>query len=418
MYKHLLIFALQYFKAKTMKLGIIREGKNPPDKRVPLTPKQCVEFKNKFPNVELAVQPSEVRKFKDDEYEALGIRLQEDLSDCDVLMGVKEVPLEMLIPNKTYFFFSHTFKLQPYNAKLLREILDKKIRLVDYEVIKDENNKRLIGFGRYAGIVGCYNGFRTYGLKHSLFDLKPAHECEDRDEMEGYLEDIKLPSNFKCVLTGHGRVGKGAIEIIQKIGLSEVSKEEFLSKTFNEPVFAHLGTSDYNERSSDGGFDKSEFYKNPELYRSSFPQYAHKADLYLACHYWGEGAPFIYTREDMKHPEWKVSAVADISCDIDGPVASTIRPSTIAKPIYGYHKIKETEVDFKTDNAVAVMAVDNLPCELPKDASEDFGKVLLNKVLPCLFNDDPHNVIGRASETTLDGNLTEQFSYLGDYANS
>ncbi len=398
-----------------MKLGIIREGKTPPDKRVPLSPMQCADVQNKFPEIELVVQPSPIRKFQDSDYESAGITLQEDLSDCDVLMGVKEVPLDMLIPNKTYFFFSHTFKLQPYNAKLLREILKKQIRLVDYEVLKDENNKRLIGFGRYAGVVGCYNGFRTFGIKHHLYDIKPAHECDNRAEMESYLKDVKLPSNFKCILTGFGRVGHGAREIMSLLPIKEVSKEDYLSKEFNEPVFTHLGTEDYNERIEGGGFDKSEFYTQPELYKSSFPSYAQATDIYIACHYWGEGSPFIYTREDMKDPNWNISVVADISCDIDGPVASTIRPSTIASPIYGYHKIQETECDVHDKDAIAVMAVDNLPCELPKDASEDFGQVMIDKILPCLIGNDPHNVIGRASETTLEGTLTEKFNYLAEY---
>ncbi len=401
-----------------MKIGIIREGKTPPDKRVPLSPQQCAEAKEKFPQAELVVQPSAIRKFKDEEYTAAGIVLQDDLSDCDVLFGVKEVPLGMLIPNKTYFFFSHTFKLQPYNAKLLRKILDSKIRLVDYEVLKDERGKRLIGFGRYAGIVGCYNGFRTLGKKLKSFDLKPAHECEDRAEMESYLSDVKLPQNFKCVLTGFGKVGYGAREIIEKLPIREVSPEEYLNETFNEPVFTHLNTDKYNARISDGGYDKKEFYTLPEKYKSVFSVYAHQSDMYIACHYWGDGSPFIYTREDMKHPNWRINVVADISCDIDGPVASTIRPSTIADPFYGYDKMKEEECDMHVPNAIAVMAIDNLPCELPKDASADFGRVLIDKILPCLLGDDPHDVIGRASQTNLDGELTEHFSYLQEYADS
>lgn len=398
-----------------MKIGIIREGKTPPDQRVPLSPEQCAEVKTKYPKVELVVQPSPIRKFLDSEYTANGIELQEDLSDCEVLMGVKEVPVEMLIPNKTYFFFSHTFKFQPYNAKLLREILAKKIRLVDYEVLKDENNNRLIGFGRYAGVVGCYNAFRTLGVKSKFYDLKAAHECDNRDEMESYLHKVKLPSNFKCVLTGLGRVGNGAREIIKLLPIKEVSKSDFLNNTFNEPVFTHLDMDDYNKRISDGGFSKKDFYNQPELYKSTFPDYAVEADMYIACHYWGEGAPFIFTREDMKTPEWNISVVADISCDIDGPVASTIRPSTIADPTYGYHKLSEQECDLSDPNAIAVMAVDNLPCELPRDASKDFGRVIIDKILPCLIGDDPHAVIERASETTLEGNLSKPFSYLQDY---
>ena len=398
-----------------MKIGIIREGKTPPDKRVPLSPEQCAEVKTKYPNVELVVQPSPIRKFSDSEYTAKGIELQEDLSDCEVLMGVKEVPLEMLIPNKTYFFFSHTFKLQPYNAPLLREILNKKIRLIDYEVLKDANNKRLIGFGRYAGIVGCYNGFRTLGIKNNSYQIKPAHECEDRAEMEGYLKDVALPSNFKCVLTGFGKVGHGAREIMNLLPIREVTKEDFLSKEFDEPVFTHLNTDDYNARISDEGFEKKEFYANPELYKSTFPAYGSVAHLYIACHYWGEGSPFIFTREDIKSPEWTISVVADISCDIDGPVASTIRPSTIANPVYGYHALNELECDLHDPGAIAVMAVDNLPCELPKDSSKDFGRVMIDEILPCLIGDDPYAIIERASETTLEGNLSKKFSYLQDY---
>ena len=401
---------------ETMKIGIIREGKTPPDKRVPLSPAQCKEVQDSYPNIELVVQPSPIRKYTDDLYEALGINLQEDLSDCEVLFGVKEVPLNMLIPKKTYFFFSHTYKLQPYNAKLLKAILDKRIRLVDYEMIKDARNKRLIGFGRYAGIVGCFNGIRAYGLKHELYSLKAAHKCEDRAEMEAQLDRIQMPSNTKIVLTGFGRVGYGAREIMERLGLKEVSAENFVNETFDEAVFTHLGTNQYNRRIADGGFDKAEFYKDPSGYESAFFDYAKVADMYIACHYWAEGSPFIFTREDARKQEWNISVVADISCDIDGPVATTLRPSTIANPIYGIHRESFKEIDFKDPKAVAVMAIDNLPCELPKDASEDFGEELIRHVLPVLIGKDPDQVIFRATETTLEGELTPQFSYLKNYA--
>ncbi|MFZ6052902.1 NAD(P)-dependent oxidoreductase [Halocola ammonii] len=401
-----------------VKLGIIREGKTPPDKRVPLSPKQCVEVLEKFDNVELVVQPSNIRKYRDEEYQELGLTLQEDLSDCDILLGVKEVPIEMLIPNKTYLFFSHTYKMQPYNAKLLRAILDKKIRLVDYEMIKDKSGKRLIGFGRYAGVVGCYNGLRAFGKKHKIYDLKPAHECEDRKEMEGQLSKVELPKSTKFVLTGFGRVGHGAREILDLISIKEVESKDFLEKEFDQPVFTHLEVNEYNERIADGGFDKKEFYKDPAGYRSTFPRYCHQADMYIPCHYWAEGAPFLFTRQDAKHPDWKVSVVADISCDIDGPVASTLRPSTVADPFYGYDRYEEKETDFMAENAIGVMAVDNLPCELPKDASEDFGKELIKHVLPPLLGEDPDRIIGRASETNLEGELTDEFAYLEPYVAS
>ncbi len=398
-----------------IKIGLIREGKVPPDHRVPLTPKQCKSIQAIYPNVEIVVQPSPIRAYKDEEYAAEGMKLSEDLSSCDIIMGVKEVNISDLIPNKKFLFFSHTLKKQPYNRDLLRAILEKKIQLIDYETIKNKQNKRVIGFGRYAGIVGAYNGFRAMGLKTGLFDIKPANKCADRKEMEAEMSKIVLPENIKIVLTGFGRVGHGAREIIDILPIKEVTPDEFMKNKFNEPVFTHLEVEDYYGRKDGKPFDKSEFYSNPELYKSTFTRFLPEMDMYIPCHFWSNRSPFIITREDLKKDNVRLSVVADISCDIDGPIACTIRPSKIADPIYGYDPISETEVDFTAKGAIAVMAVDNLPCELPLDASEDFGNELMRHVLPALLKEDPDNMIGRASETTTDGQLTEYYSYLQDY---
>jgi saccharopine dehydrogenase (NAD+, L-lysine forming) len=397
-----------------MKLGVIREGKVPPDKRVPLSPKQCAWIIANYPNVELVVQRSEIRKFKDEEYEKKQVTLVDNVEDCDVLLGVKEVPINELISNKKYFFFSHTFKKQPYNRNLLRAVLEKKIQLIDWETITNAKGQRLIAFGRYAGIVGCYNGLLGFGKKSSLYSLKRAHECEDRAEMEDQLKDIKLPSNFKMVITGKGRVGGGAMEIINKLGIKKVSPTEFVNHTFDEPVFTQLDVKDYNKRKDNSPFVKSEFFSDPSPFESNFIQYAKTADLYLACHYWDNKSPFIFTREDAKHPDWKIAVVADVSCDIDCAVASTLRPSTIADPFYGYNPKSESESNFMDNDAIGVMAVDNLPCELPKDASVDFGKMFIDHVLEPLTGNDPENIIERASETK-DGALTPHFEYLKNY---
>ena len=400
-----------------IKLGIIREGKTPPDKRVALSPEQCEYILNNYPDVEVFVQKSEIRKFKDDQYAKLGVAVVETVEDCDVLIGVKEVPINELISNKKYIFFSHTFKEQPYNRGLLKAILAKKIQLIDWEVITNAKGQRLIAFGRYAGIVGCYNGFLAYGLKHSLYSLKRANECEDRSEMEAQLENIKLPSNFKLVITGSGRVGGGALEIIHKMNMKEVSPAEFLTKSFNEPVFTQLNVGDYNKRKDGNSFNKKEFFNDPLNYESDFLKYAKVANMYVACHYWDSRAPFIFTREDAKNKDWNISLVADVSCDIDCAVASTLRPSTIADPLYGYNPNTEQEDDFYSNETIGVMAVDNLPCELPKDASVDFGKMFIEHVLEPLRGNDPENIIARASETK-DGKLSSYFSYLEEYVNS
>ncbi len=398
-----------------MKIGIIREGKVPPDFRVPLTPKQCKHIKETYSSVELVVQTSPIRAFIDDEYRSEGIEVVEDLHDCDVIFGVKEVPMEMLIPNKTFVFFSHTIKKQPYNKKLLQTILSQNIRLIDYEVVKDKSGKRLIGFGRYAGIVGCYNSFIAYGVKSGHYTLKEAHLCEDRREVEKELKKVVLPNDFKVVLTGFGRVGHGAREILKLLPITEVSPEKYLSQKFDYPVFTHLEVNDYYKRKDHGEFSKKEFYTSPNLYSSDFEKYTLESDMYVPCHYWSSDADFILKRESLMSPYNRIKVVGDISCDIDGPIACTIRPSKIGNALYGYSPISHSEVDLHDENAIAVMAVDNLPCELPKDASEDFGNELIKHVLPALLGEDPDHIIDRASETNNNGELTEPFHYLLDY---
>jgi alanine dehydrogenase len=400
---------------KSIKLGVIREGKVPPDFRVPLSPKQCKAIEVLYPNVEVFVQRSPIRTYPDSAYAEQGITLVDSLEDCDYIFGVKEVQIADLIPNKTYFFFSHTFKKQPYNRALLNAVLDKKIRLVDYEVLKDKYNKRIIGFGRYAGIVGCYNAFLTYGLKSGRYSIKPANECVDRKEVEQELKKVDLPADFRVVLTGFGRVGHGAREIIDLLPITEVSPEEYLKNSFEGPVYTHLEAEDYFAPQDGSSFVKKDFYSTPENYISTFARYSKKSDMYIPCHFWSAKSPFILTNEDLLHADNRIKVVGDISCDIAGPIACTIRPSKIGNGMYGYDPMTQTEVDFMQEGAIAVMAIDNLPCELPKDASEDFGNELLKYVLPCLFGDDPDHVIARGSQTAKTGELTDGFSYLSNY---
>jgi hypothetical protein len=398
-----------------IRIGVIKEGKVPPDFRTPLTPHQCKVLKTMYPKAEVVVQSSPIRTFTDQEYLDHGVEVVDDLSDCDIILGVKEVPIPSLIPNKTFLFFSHTIKKQPYNRELLRALLDQKIRLIDYEVIKDKYRTRLIGFGRYAGIVGCYNGFLTYGLKHGTYSLKPAHACHDRKEVEEELKKVVLPKNFRCLVTGFGRVGHGAKEIIDLLPIKEVSPEEYLTQSFNEPVYCQLEAADYY-RDANGGFEKAAFYANPSEYSSILNQYALNSDMYIPCHYWDNKAPALLTQADFQAAS-RLKVVADISCDIAGPIACTIRPSKIGNSMYGWNPNTNEECDMMEANAVAVMAVDNLPCELPKDASEDFGSELLKHVFPRLLGEDPDQIIHRASETTFEGTLNEPFQYLNDYLN-
>lgn len=398
-----------------MKIGIIKEGKNPPDERVPLSPEQCKEITEKYPNINLVVQKSNIRRFKDEEYANCGVALVNNIDDCNVLMGVKEVPIDQLIANKKYFYFSHTTKKQPYNRNLLKAMLAKHITMVDYEGLTNEHRNRLIGFGKYAGIVGAYNSFYALGKRNRSFDLKRAYLCEDRAEMESEMSKIILPTNYKIIITGGGRVASGILETLKKLNLKEVSPQAFTTEKFNEPVYAQIEVDDYYKSKDNEPFTRNDVYDNPRNFERNFMKFAKVADMYISGHFWDSNAPYIYTRGDAKSEDFNITVVGDISCDIDTAVASTIRPSTIADPLYGYHPQLEQEVAFDDKDAITVMVVDNLPCELPKDASADFGREFIDKVLPHLI-DDKENVIGRATICS-NGNLTPDHEFLRDYVN-
>ncbi len=396
-----------------MKFGIIRERKNPPDRRVVLSPLECKNVLSTFADAEIMVESSPIRVFTDKEYEEKGIPVVENMDGCDVLLGVKEVPIEALIPNKKYFFFSHTIKKQPYNRPLLNAILEKNIELYDHEVITNTSGQRLVAFGRYAGIVGAYNGIRAYGQKFDLFNLPKAETLKDQQALIAELKKVKLP-NIKILLTGRGRVGNGSREMLDAMGLKKVNVAEYLKDTFNESVYCQIDASEYNKRKDGVRGNKADFFANPEEYRSNFFRFAEVTDFYIAGHFYGDGAPYLYTREDAKHPNFNIKVVADVSCDIDGPVGTTIRPSTIAEPIYGYDPIAEKEINFKDTNAIAVMAVDNLPAELPRDASNGFGEAFSKQVIPAFFNKDEDGILERA-RMTQNGKLTKRYAYLQKY---
>lgn len=393
--------------------AILKERKSPPDYRVALTPSQCAQLQELYPMARVVVESSDVRIFSDEEYRKAGLELTDDISQADVMLGVKEVPVEALIPNKTYLFFSHTIKKQPYNRQLLKAILEKNIKLIDHETLVYPDGSRVLGFGYYAGLVGAYNGIRAWGLKNHTYRIEKAHLLPDLKALHKQLSAIQLPA-IKILLTGHGRVGKGAASILDEMNIRKVNIADYVSQNFDQAVYCHVGSLDYNARTDGAPSSREDFYQNPEDYRSTFGQFSAVTDFFIAGHFHNEKAPFLFTRDDAKSKDFLISVVADVSCDIDGPVACTIRPSTIVNPIYGYDPLTEQEVDFDQPRAIAVMAVDNLPCELPRDASQGFGNDLLAKVIPNFFNDDPDSILRRA-QIAVDGKLTHRFSYLQDY---
>ncbi len=396
-----------------MQFGIIKERKNPPDRRVVFSPEELVRLQNEYPEAKIKVESSDIRVFNDEAYKNLGIEVAYDISDCDVFFGVKEIPVEYLIPNKKYFFFSHTIKKQVHNRKLLQAVLEKNIELYDHETIVDANNRRLIGFGRYAGIVGAYNGFRAFGIKYDLYTIPKAETLQSKEDLIVRLKRQTLP-NIKIVLTGHGKVGMGAKEILDGMKVKQVNVDDFLSKIYTQPVYCQINVLDYNKRLDTQVLDDNDFYKNPKDYTSNFERFTKVADIFIAGHFHGNDSPDILTRDMLNAPNCKIKVVADISCDVDGPIACTLKASTIAEPFFGYLPSENKEVPYTHPGSIMVMSVDNLPCELPKDASEGFGEMFMKHVIPAFFNGDKDGILARA-KITENGKLTERFAYLQDY---
>lgn len=397
------------------RIGIIRERKDPPDTRVALTPKQCKQIQEDFNDVEIVVEPSPDRCFSDESYAALGLKLSSDLSNCDILIGVKEVPVEHLIPNKTYLFFSHTKKKQPYNKPLMKALIANNVQMVDYECLTFDDNQRILGFGVYAGIVGVHNGLLAYGKKFNAYDLPSATSLEDFQELIESYKQIKLPA-IKIVVTGAGRVPIGVLDVLKGIGVQEVSPHHFLDNEYNHAVFTLLKDETLYERKSDGGFDRDEFHTQPELYKCLFEKYIPHTDVLVNGIYWQQSIDKLFTKEDVKRGDWRIKVIADITCDINGSVPINIGASTIEEPVYGIDKssLKKVAPYQNTQDIIDIMAVDNLPNELPKDASRHFGEHIKSIIIPELLKQ--HSDIIKRGTICENGKLTTNYEYLSDYA--
>ena len=396
-----------------MKFGIIKERKSTPDRRVVFAPEELARLKQLYQGTSVKVESSDIRAFSDDEYRNRGIEVTDEISDCEVFFGVEEVPVENLIPSKKYFFFSHTVKKQPHNRKLLQALLEKNIDFYDHETIANEYKIRLIDFGKYAGFVGAYNSFRAFGIKFELFKLPKAASLSGKQQMIAQLKRLVLPP-IKIVNTGTGKVGSGVKEILDVIKIKEVTVENYLTKNYTQPVYVQIDVLDYNVRKDGQPIDFNDFYRNPTDYVSNFERFTKVSDIYITGHFHANEAPDILTRKMLKANDCKIKVVADISCDVNGSIACTIRSSAIDEPLYGYLPVENKEVDVFHPAAIVVMAVDNLPCELPRETSEGFGEMFIEHVIPAFFNGDKDGILKRA-KMTENGKLTPRFSYLQDY---
>jgi saccharopine dehydrogenase (NAD+, L-lysine forming) len=398
-----------------MKIGIIREGKVPPDKRVPFTPKQCKRIMEKFPKVQVMVQSSASRSYMDEQYDDQCIIIEDSIDECDVLFGIKEVPISELIEGKTYFIFSHTIKKQQHNKGLLKAILEKNIRLIDYELLTDNEGNRLVGFGRIAGLVGAYNGFRGFAIRNKLREPKPAHTLDGIEAMLEEAKKMSLPP-IKIALTGAGRVAGGVKELLESMNIKEVDVDSYLkNETFKEAVFVQLKPDAYNMHKEGKAFDLKHFYKHPEEYTGNFKRFYTSTDMFISSAFWDPKAPELFTEEDMRQPDFRIKVIADVTCDIKGSIPSTLRAGIIEDPFYGYNPETESEeLAFTNPKNITVMAVDNLPNELPHDASKEFGKSLIEKILPSIVKGDNEGILERAT-IARDGKLSQRYSFLSDW---
>ncbi len=398
----------------SISLGIIKEGKVPSDQRVPLRPEQAVRLANK-PYIEnIKIQNDERRCFSNEEYRSQGLSLVDDIYDCDILLGVKEVPVDQLISGKTYFFFSHTIKEQEYNRPLLQAVINKKIRLIDYEVLTNDKGQRLIAFGRFAGMVGAHNAIWTYEHRHGNDSLPRLHSLQDYEAAQSIYNNRKLPA-AKIVVTGGGRVAQGAVEVLKDMGAHQVDPKTFLSVETDRAIFTQLDCEDYAARKDGEKFDLNYFFNHPDEHKSIFEPYTRAADIFINGIYWDKRAPAFFSREKMRQNDFKIQVIADVTCDIapDSSVPSTLRSSTIADPVYGYDPNTGEEIKPFNESGIDVMAVDNLPNELPRDASTAFGQQFLEHIADEL--EKPNSSILERATIAEDGKLGPHFTYLTSF---
>lgn len=401
-----------------MILGLIKEFKNPPDRRVALSPEQCSRLQKMFPRLKIVVQPSPHRIFSDNDYRNSGITVSENMADCDILLGIKEVPFQYLIPRKTYMFFSHTIKMQEQNRQMLKEIIRHGIKLIDYECLHNERGSRILGFGKFAGIVGTFEILRAMGKKYNVFELESPSAMKNYDELKSkisqYAELIKQQKK-KIILAGSGRVISGCEELLQYIEIKKVSSFDFVKNEFGETVYTLLDLENLYERKDGEKLIHSHFYNNHEMYVSKFKTFSKIADVLINGVYWDSKMVKHFEKEETMADDFKIKLIADISCDIEGSVPITIRETTIEKPVFGWDCKNLKECEPYTESSIDIMAVSNLPTELPADASIGFGEDLIKKILPELFKENSKMI----NEATIceNGILTEKYSYLHDFVN-
>lgn len=400
--------------SSVLTIGILREERLPRDTRVCLTPQQARSVQDTYPVLQVLVQPSPYRCFSDEEYRDLGLELSEDMSRCEVLMGVKQVPVDRLLSGKTYLMFSHTLKQQAENRALLQAVLAKQITLVDYECMTRSDGSRLLGFGRFAGMVGTHTGLWAYGKRTGLYDLPRAVTCGSLDALITRLKQQAFPP-LHILVAGSGRVAKGACELLDAIGFQRMELTCWSKGLPDVPGYTICQGATLYERIHGAGYDRTEFHTHPERYHSRLDPYIPWADVLINGVYWTPGSPPLLDAATWNPSDWRLRTIADISCDPGGAIPLNLGPSSMAEPVYGVDPVTKTRLSAFDPRGLDVVAVDNLPSELPRDASEHFGEMLQTWIIPALIRgSDP--LIQRACMTEH-GRLCDAFHYLNAYVN-
>ena len=406
------------------KIAIIRESRSD-DRRAPLVPAHIKELLSTFSDLSISVQPSEHRCFSDQEYEEQGAIITEDLSACNLVLGVKEIEPDLLIPLKSYMFFSHTSKIQPDNSaaaqgtpgmdkkELLKEILKKKITLIDYENIRDDLSRRYLGFGRFAGIVGCYNSLNLYLETLGQQPMPRAHELNSYEKLKDNIDKRDF-GNARIIITGDGRVARGSLEFLKFANIQKVLPDEYLQYSNSSAIFCNLPTSVYVSNKDGNVFDLQHFINSPEMYISVLDKYMPSTSMLISSHYWDPKSPRLFEKKDIeKYNNLKV--IGDITCDVNGSIPTTSRPSTIIDPYYYIDRTTLQEIN-QHNQALAIMAVDNLPSELPKDSSKEFGDGIVKEVLPYILEKDDGRI--KRATITKNGYFLPSYKYLTNYINT
>lgn len=427
-------------------IGIRREDKNIWERRVPLIPEHLEKLKNDF-GIDTIIQPFERRAFLDNEFTNAGITVKEDLSEAPIVFAVKEIPMNLLQNDKTYIFFSHTIKGQKYNMPLLQKLMDFNCTLIDYEAITNNNGKRLVFFGKYAGLAGMIDALHGYGirLKNLGFEtpflsLKPAYEYESVEDAK--IEIVKIAKEiqvnginidkapFVFGFMGYGNVSQGAQEIFDLLPHKIIEPDELknLENKNNHLLYKVVFKEEHlvEPVNKDDKFELMDYFTHPEKYKSKFEKYIPFLSLVVNAIYWTKQSPVFLTKEYFRSKDkHKLNVVCDITCDIEGAVEFTVKSTPSDNPAYVYNPKDDSITDGYEGIGIVDIAVDNLPTELPRNSSMEFSNSL-NQFVPGIVNADKTKSFEEAgyppeianAVIVYNGKLTPKYKYLEKFLKS